>query len=198
MKIGNIVSNNNLNVSEDFNVVKSMDDIIQDLPTLIIGWDYVNKNYPDFDITNKKLKSKLYWTFKKTERRDQHEEDIQTFITKTYQNLVEGIAYVFIDPIQFDTKKLIKVIRKLKNSHKNISFVYGDMIYIYCEKIVFGIDLKLLSYIGLDVEKIKNKIKFSSEVFLDNNTILIEYKKYIDALENQVRYIPFLYSINHE
>ncbi len=196
MKIGNIVSTNNLNVSEDFNVVKTMDDIIHGLPTLIIGWDYVDKTYPEYNIMESEIKTDLYWTFKKTEKRDKHDEDIQRFISKTYKNLTKGISYVFIDPLQFNYKKLVKVIRRIKST-KNITFINGDMVYIYSDKIIFGIDLKLLTYIGFDIDKIKLKIKSSSEVFLDDNKILIEYSKYITALENQVKYIPLLYSIKN-
>ncbi len=62
MKIANIVSTNILNVNKDFNVVKSMDGIIHGLPTLIIGFDYVNEHYPNFDIFNNELEPNLYWT----------------------------------------------------------------------------------------------------------------------------------------
>ncbi len=48
MKIGNIVSSIDVKISNEFNLVKNMDEIIQGLPTLIVGFDYVNKNYPDF------------------------------------------------------------------------------------------------------------------------------------------------------
>lgn len=198
MKIGNIVSTSNINVSDEFNVVKTIDEINKELPTLIIGWDYVDKNYPTYDITNRVLGPKTYWTFKKTERRDQHDEDVQSFINKSYKDLVSNIPYVFIDPIQSDSKKLYKIIRKISNTKKIISFINKDMIYIYADKIIFGVDLKLLRYIGLNIDKIKNKIKSVSDVFLEDNNILIEYKKYVDGLSNQVRYIPFLYSINNE
>ena len=59
MKIANIVSNNNISVSEEFNVVKSIDEIIDRLPTLIIGFDYVNKHYPDFNILDIELEPPL-------------------------------------------------------------------------------------------------------------------------------------------
>ena len=42
-KIANIVSQNNIDVSELFNVVKTIDEIENGLPTLIIDFDYVNK-----------------------------------------------------------------------------------------------------------------------------------------------------------
>ncbi len=40
MEIANIVSNDSINVGPEFNIVKSMDEIIyKDLPTLIVGHD---------------------------------------------------------------------------------------------------------------------------------------------------------------
>lgn len=79
-----------------------------------------------------------------------------------------------------------------------ISFVYNDMIYIYGDNFIFGVDLKLMKYIGLNIDKIKTKIKDKSVVFLDNNEILIEYKNYIEELGLQVKYLPFLYYIRNE
>lgn len=197
MKIGNIVSNSTISVSDDFNVVKSMDEIIHGLPTLIVGWKDINNLYPNFDISNKRIKHNIYWTFKKTEKRDKYDEDLDAFITKTYKDLVSNIKYVFIDPIQYENRKLIKIIKKILKSNNIISYVHNDMVYIYVDKILFGVDLKLLNFIGLNADKIKNKIKAYSTVFLENTAILIEYKEYIDRLDNKVRYIPFLYSINN-
>ena len=64
MKIANILSTIKIEAPEDFNIVKSSSDLIDGLPTLIVGYDYVNKNYPDFDITNIELEPNVYWTFK--------------------------------------------------------------------------------------------------------------------------------------
>jgi hypothetical protein len=66
MKLANIVTTTSISVSKDFNVVKSLDETIQGLPTLIIGWDHVKKNYDNYDISNRVLAPSLYWTFKKT------------------------------------------------------------------------------------------------------------------------------------
>ena len=55
MLVANIVSAANVNVSCDFNVVKSLDESIQGLPTLIVGWDYIKKHYPDYNIINRKI-----------------------------------------------------------------------------------------------------------------------------------------------
>lgn len=196
--IANIVSHNKVNVSKEFNVVNNIDDIINGLPTLLIGFDYVNKNYPDFDITSIMIEKDLYWTFKRTEKRDKYDEDLFWFISKVYADLTQDISYVFVDPIQYRKQTFKKIIKKIYNLNEIISYVHDDMIYIYGEKLLFGIDLKLLKYVGVDTIKIKNKIKRISNEFLEDNKILIEYKNNIEALGNQVRYIPYLYTINNE
>jgi hypothetical protein len=198
MKIANIVSNQKVNISQEFNVVDSMDGIIHGLPTLILGFDYVNKHYPDFDVMSRKLGDNLYWTVKRTEKRDKYEEDLSWFVTKVLTDLISEISYVFVDPIQYNSRTIRKVIRKFHSMQNKITYQNGQMLYIYDEKIIFGLDLKLLKYIGLDYNKIKEKIIRKSKVFLTNDKILIEYKKTVTELDNQVRYIPYLFSITNE
>jgi len=197
MKLANIVSSISIKVSEDFNVVKTIDKIIYGLPTLIVGYDLVDKLYPNFDITNMDLGNNMYWTFKRTEKRDQYEEDLAKFTIKVYKNLLNDVSYVFIDPIQQKYKTLIKIIRKIASLKEVISYQDGQMIYIYGENLIFGVDLKLIHYIGIDSTKIKSKIIAISTVFLRKNEILIEYKKNVELLDNKVMYIPFLYSIRN-
>lgn len=198
MKIANIVTTTKVNVSNEFNVVKDISEIIPNLPTLVIGYQWVNKNYPDFDITNNQINENLYWCFKKTESRDKHDETIIWFMNKIYKDLVSKIPYVFIDPINYSGVKLIKIIRKIYSLDKITTFINNEMVYIYGGGVIFGVDLKLLKYMGFNVEKLKNKIKTKSTVFLSENNILIEYKKHVESLEKQTRYIPYLYSINNE
>lgn len=198
MKIANIVSHQKVNVSQEFNVVESMDSIIHGLPTLILGFDYVNKHYPEFDVMDRKLSENLYWTVKRTEKRDKYEEDLSWFVTKVLTDLISEVSYIFVDPIQYNSRTIRKVIRKFHSMENKITYQNGQMLYIYAEKIIFGVDLKLLKYIGLDYKKIKEKIIRKSLVFLTNDKILIEYKKTVEELDNQVRYIPYLFSITNE
>ncbi len=197
MKIGNIVSTTNISVSEDFNVVKSLDEIIQGLPTLVVGWDFVRKNFPDYDVIEKKLGDNLFWTFKKTENRAQHEEDVYNFVEKTHKNLISNIDYVYIDPVLFSMQKMKKVIKKIKSLSSIITYQHGSMLYIYGDNIIFGVDLSFIEFIGLNPEKIKTKIKNIGGILLSENPIFIEYKKRVENLDNQVKFIPFLYSIEH-
>jgi hypothetical protein len=196
MKLGNIVTQTSLNISNDFNVVKSIDDIIPGLPTLIIGWDNIKKKYPDYDIIDRKLGENLYWTFKKTEKRDFHEEDIYNFKLKVYNDLVNDVNYVFVDPIM-QKKKIIKKIIKKISGGELVTYMHDDMLYVYIDNIIFGIDLLLTDFLSLNRDKIIFKIKQKSKHFLDKNNIFIEYKYILENLDNQVKYIPYLYSIKN-
>lgn len=197
MKIANIVSKTNLEVPEDINVVTSFNDIIEGLPTLIIGYDYVNENYPDFDITDIKLGDNLYWTFKKNEKRDKFEEDLKWFIAKVYSDLVNELSYIFVDPLQYRGRKLIKIVRKIYSLKNAISYVNDQMVYVFSENLIFGIDLKLFKYIGYDQYKIESRIKAISSIFLRESDIFIEYKNIITILGDKTKYLPYLYSIRN-
>jgi hypothetical protein len=197
MRVGNIVSTNKVNVSDEFNVVTSLDNIVQGLPTLIIGFDVVNKKYPDFNILSRELSSDLFWTFKRTEKRDKYEEDLTWFMSYCYLSQVKDLSYYFVDPIQYSLGQIKRFIKKIKTLKNSVAYSNGRMIYIYGENLIFGIDLKLLKFIGLNVDKIILKIKNNSNVFLSGEKILIEYKKNVEALGNQDRYIPFLYAIRN-
>ncbi len=197
MKIGNIVSTTKIDVSVDFNVVESLGDIIQGLPTLIVGWDFVKKNYPDYNIIDRKLGDNLYWTFKKTEKRELHEEDIYNFKQETYGHLIKDIEYVFIDPIQQKGQTIKKIIKKIKSFDRLIAYTHDSMVYLYAENIVFGIDLSLLEFIGILPSKITQMVSTFAHVSLTKENIFIEYRKRIENLDNQVKYIPFLYTIEN-
>lgn len=198
MKIANIVTTQKINVSNYFNIVESMDDIIHGIPTLLVGFDYTNKHYPYFDIMDREVEPNLYWIFKKTEKRDNFETGLKWFIDKVIDDLTKEIPYVFVDLMQYKTKSLWKITRKLLSIEKKYSFIYKDMVYIYGDKIVFGIDFKLINFIGLKSDKILNKIISKSIVFFSFDEILIEDERIIKELGNKIRYLPYLQSIINE
>lgn len=195
--IANIVSKNSVDVSQDFNVVDSIDNIILGIPTLIVGFDLTESLYPDFDILDICVKDDIYWTFKKIEKRDKFNEDLDWFITKVYSDLIKDVNYIFVDPILLKPKTLIKIVRKIYSIETLTTYVYNDMLYIYGDKIVFGVDLKLFKFIGFDIKKLKDKIIHISTDFLDDDDILIEYKNIVETLGNSVRYIPYLFNIRN-
>ena len=198
MKIANIVSTEAINVTNEYNVVKSMDEIIHGLPTLLVGFNFVNTYYPDFEIHDRRVADKTYWTLKKTENRDKFNEDIEWFKYMAYKHLFDETTYVFVDPLQYRKKALLKIIKKIYSLNNKISYIHGKMVYIYGDYYIFGVDLNLLEYMGANIDNIISKIKSKSSVFLQGEDIFIEYKKTIEEFDNQIRFIPYLYSIQHE
>jgi len=202
MEIGNIVSKTPIETNVGFNLVESIDDIIEGIPTLIVGHNIVKEKYgEDLDFMDRvigDMDDEIFWTFTKEEQRKYHMIDVNTFINYCYQKSVDHINYVFVDPIQFKFTQLKKVIKKIKTIKKPISFYHEEknMIYIYGDNLIFGIDLKLVRFIGIDDNKVKSKINVISTVFLEGSEILIEYKDYLERLGNQAKYIPFLYSMS--
>jgi hypothetical protein len=198
MKIANIVIEKPLNLPRAFNVVQNYSEVINGLPTLIVGFDYVNKNYSNFDIMDRKLSENLYWTVKKTEKRDKYEDDLNWFVSKVYQDILDKVHYVFVDPLQYDCAKLFKVVKKIYSLNHKTSFFNGDMVYIYGESLIFGVDLKLLKFIGLDTNKIANKIKNISDYYMDIRDITPDLKKHLSLSGNKMMYVPYFRSIFKE
>lgn len=197
MKIANIVTSNKVDVTDDINVVKSMDDIIAGIPTLVTSYDWVSKNYSNYEIYDKKLSDNLYWTFARTERRDIFAIDVEEFVTLANEQLIKKVEYVFLDLILFSESRIKKIIKKIISLSNKISFKHKGMVYIYGDNLIFGIDMDMLNYMNIDVIKIENKIKNKSKVFLDNNQIFIEYKDNMERLNYSVKYIPYLYAIKN-
>lgn len=197
MFVGNIVAHSKINIDKYFNVVESIDNIIPNLPTLIVGWDIVKIDNPDVDFINRKLSDDIFWTFKKTERRDMFENDLYDFIHHCYNLLVKNVNYKFIDLIQLSESELKVTFKNIKKSVNVVGYIHEQMLYIYTENTVYGLDLNLVNYLEYNLLETLNKIKSYCSVFLDNDEILIEYKDIIDMLNNEVKYVPFLYSIEH-
>jgi hypothetical protein len=197
MKFANIVTKTEINISSDFNVVESMDEIIHGLPTLIIGFDLTDKIFPNYDVGNIKVAENIYWTTKKTENRDKLNIELEWFKQFSYYELIKNVNYVFVDPIQYKKNSLLKILRKIYSLPNKITYQHKDMLYIYSDNFIFGVDLKLIKYMGLNTIKIKNKIIKISSVFLSDSDIFIEYKNIIEDLDNQVRFLPYLYSIRN-
>ena len=72
------------------------------------------------------------------------------------------------------------------------------MIYINVDNLIYGIDLNVIDYIGKDRNQLINYLKNNISVLFINNEILIEYKDYMDKLNNKLKYIPYIYSVENE
>jgi hypothetical protein len=203
MEIANIVTDSKLNVGPEFNVVGNVNEIVfTDLPTLLIGYKTICEIHGEdnINVLNRKINKTTFWTFKKNEKRQLYQTDLEDFIRYSYRKYVDRLNYVDVDVIQFSKAKLRKIIKKMFTMSDMISYESeNSVIYCYANNLIFGIDLNNVEYVGFDVNKVREKIKERSKVFLTGSEILLEYSNHLERLEDDIKLIPFLYSINpHE
>lgn len=199
MIIANIVSKDKINVGSEFDVVPTIDDIkFVNLPTLVIGYGVVCDFYgiEKVNVLNRTIVNNIFWTFDKNVKRGLYNSDIEDFIRYSYKKYVEDFTIVDLNLIQYSRRLIINIVRKLLSFKDAITYESENgVVYIYSEKIVIIVDLNIVEYVGFDIVKIREKIKEKSLVFLSGNEILIEYNSYMERLDNDIKLIPFLYSM---
>lgn len=186
--VGNIISEDILTgVPNNFFCTKEM--VTNDIPTIIIGWELTKKLFPDSSILNKKIKDNIYWTFSTTEKRTIFEEDLKSFIKKSYNDYVKDIKHFNLDPIVYNLKTTEEFITKIKAFEESFIYLYDNkVVYLYYNFIIFSIDLEQLDFIGFDRETVLNEIKKSSKHFEKNSEK--NYKNELKYLD--IKYIPYL------
>jgi hypothetical protein len=198
MKLGNIISQHDLRDYEQFNVYRTIDEVNNDLPTLVVGFTNAKKLFPDFDVENRQIDTKTFWTLSIREKREIHTEDLERFRMFCYKQITNDIIYIYIDPFNRTTKEIKKIIKRLQTTEELVAYKNNNMIYMLSENIIFGLNLDVLDFLEINTDKLINRIKDKSSVFLNDKEILIEYVKDMEYLNNDIKYIPLLYSINNE
>lgn len=202
--IGNILTNSNIKIGNEFKVVKTLDEVDSRLPTLIIGWQFAKQIIPSFNILNKKYiinDISIYWTFKKSERKAEYDNDIEAFKYTCYQNLLNSVNYKYIDISYFKYNNIKRFLLFIHNN-KNIKYFYltsnQQFLFIYNpannkNNTVCGISLSLCNYLGVNVEKLINNIKSNKlNKFIYTPTFINDSFK--QFLYSNLYLIPFLES----
>jgi len=194
MFIGNIVTTHSLEFEKEFYVSPNIGDILPNLPTIIIGWAHTKECIPDASILHKQIEENLFWTFNPTERKVEYEPDIIKFKDLCYNNIANHLKYVYIDPIHDKKSKIKKIITKIYNLNKPISYISdNNMLYIYDENLVFGVDLNIMDLIGVKKQKIINKIQQLPESLLIRNQVFNKCKSIIIKTNKNNKILPYIY-----
>lgn len=162
-KLGNIVDiNENNKYDPMFNRVSSYSDIIESIPTLIIGMDSAKEILSDFSILNR-LNGDVWWTFSKKERRSDNVEDIRKFKEKVLKIYLSKVKYEYVNFTCYPIDKIKKFIRYMNGGDKKLCLLTKDsrFTFIYSEKYntVWGLSLSLCDYIGICRKKVVKRIR---------------------------------------
>lgn len=135
----------------------------ENLPTLIIGYENAKKYIKGFNILKKYYPDQdMYWTFKRTERGVDYENDLQSFYQTVITDFCDKKKYMFLDIIGMSLKTAKKLIKFAKSDDKKLIFNENNrFLYVYCEKYdtVFGFSLSTSKFFGLSPSKIVKLFK---------------------------------------
>lgn len=205
LKLGNVVISKEELLTEKgkevkenklLNIYNSLEELKnKNLPTLVIGWNYVKKNIEGVSILNKKIEDNLYWTFSSTEKIQDFNENIDEFIDKLGNDIVRGVKFILIDPIVDNLKTiddLISIVPPEVYTYQN-----EDMIYCYSQKndTIYGLDINILEFLEFEISDIINSLKNKSisyfvEDYKENRGIFF-YKKFLN-IKNITKFVPYL------
>ena len=188
--IGNIVTDTRIDLPKLYNIVRKKEDIIKDIPTLIIGYKKVNDLYDNFSMLDWEIEYNVYWTYGRRERGERYLDDIERFQQLCFNKMVKSIKYYLFNVLIEGVDKKKRFFEFLKNDTPKTVYINNDMAYIYSEnKHVVGISLRDIEYCGGNKKKtlsilLKNKVINSNEVFMNN---------FLYDLKNIPYIIPYLY-----
>lgn len=175
-------------------VVKDESECKLNVPKLIVGLDkakqYAISHNFEFDILNRFYPNGDMWTFKKNEKREYYEEDILAFQEYIKNTISKNIIYNYINIFNLSITSIKKlyniVINNQYNRDINYILIDNDMLYYPLNNNkVIGISLQQLKYVGIDKDKIIDRIKQnkSNYIYYSSNKKLWEYKNWFNGLE---------------
>lgn len=199
MFLGRIVTKNTRTIDTlDYVDVTTKSDVIDNtIPTLIIGKKYAESIFgaDKVKVLNKTIDKNITWTFAKTERRNEFERDLKKYNDNLFKLLSKSIKYTYFN-IFIENFSRIKAFISFLNSDK-LKVIYKDNkhLYIYCSNCVIGFSLTDTEYIGIDSEKIINRIKSNpNNILIENDNFLSKKTKIF--LKNYKYITPYLYFLS--
>ena len=176
-----------------YNVVSNKSELIDNIPTLVIGWEFTKINYPEVNILDWEINPTTYWTFGMREKRQRYEEDIKRFKKNIFNQLVKEVKYEYINLLT-KNEGVDNLITVLKYADKINVYICDDMLYIMCKNtnIIYGYSLKDIEYLNRSKKEIFSTI-YSNECITFINNIDDLSTEIKTALKNNYYIIPYLF-----
>lgn len=170
------------------NNCSTKEDIISSIPTIIVGYKYAKENIENFSILKKWYpEQNVFWTFGKTERRTEYNDDIIYFYNFCINLIKNNKKYKYFDILSEKFNSVKNLINLIRESKSVTIYNNGDkflFIHAYNSDVVIGISLDLCEYVGINKEKVLVKIKsmrntkmINSILHFDKNIKKEIYKK---------------------
>jgi hypothetical protein len=192
--IANILTDKKLVFDNLYNVVNNKEDLISDIPTLVIGWEYTKNIFPEANILDWEIKRNFYWTYGSREKRNRYEENLIKFKELAVKQFVKSVKYTYINMLTASNEDKQYIMNLIDNVGTTI-YSTNDMVYLMdtIENRVIGFSLRDIDYIGKDRKKIFTKIYHNPNnnlISLSNDNISWDMR---NVLRNYNYVIPFLF-----
>lgn len=94
-----------------------------DIPTLLIGWNYVKHNFPKINILDKQIDDNLFWTYSKSEMEKIFHQEVEEFFVDSIKKWLPS-DFELYDPL-FDKIDLLTYVDKNINRDKPVFVYFG-------------------------------------------------------------------------
>lgn len=193
-KLGYLISQTKVRDVADFiEVTNDISLYNTDKPSMIVGVDYAKSTIKDFSMIHR-VKGNKWWTFAKNERRQDYEKDLKDFYSYVITNAVNNVKYYYVNVIKLSRNKIKGLYTILNSDMVKYAYIYKDMIYLYQGEYVLGISLRLLRYIGIDVDKHMKRLQKNKTIkmYFSDKNINDNLKQYA---KNKRYLIPYFFSL---
>jgi hypothetical protein len=192
--IANILTNRKFDDYEFYNIVSRKEDLIDNIPTLVIGWEFTKTLYPNANITTWDIDNNTFWTFGNRERRQRYDELLIKFRNLAINRFIKNIKYKYINLLSEGFGGLEFLLTKCDDINV---YINNDMVYVVTNSKdndniqVYGFSLKAYQYLGVDKKDIFKQIYASgANVITPKDEIPWEIK---NNLKNCSYVIPCMY-----
>lgn len=182
-------------VLECIEVVNSIDLVDHSKPLLIVGYEQA-KAYcgKDFNILEHKISDNVFWTFKKTEKRNMYEEDLINFYNYIIHSLIESVTYnnVCIFYLRYSHAKML--LEKIRNGNTIFYYSNKTLYMLYNNTNVYGFSMNEFNYLGIKYNKLYELITSNKTNKIITNYSYFPYniKRMILNYNYIVPYIEYL------
>ena len=179
--IANILTEKKFSDYELYNVVNDKASLIDGIPTMVIGWEYTKKMFPEANIVDWIIEDGIYWTFGNREKRSVYEERMAKFKELAIDSFIKSINYRFISVITSKKEEIADFIGKVETEGGTTAYYTNGFVYVYIPSscVVYGLSLREMDYVG------KNPKMFLSLLAKEENVSMVSAG---ENLSNEVRY----------
>lgn len=193
--IANILTLKKFTDNELYNVVSKKEDLIDGIPTLVVGWDFTKQMYPNANILEWEIGDNVYWTFGSRERKNRFDTNVQKFRELALSKFVKSVKYEFVSVLISSEEEKGKIFSIINGNSESTVYFNRNMAYIHSNGSdeVYGISLTDIEYEG------KDKKKFFAKIYSNPQIKVVDIKDELTtetktSLKNYNYIIPYLYS----